>query len=1179
MSDVEHKHLSQKEAARQLDMFAGGHEACEIETLIVQDEKLKLGSVYSCEALIKVIWEIISNALDQYILGLANPDRLAVRVIEITFKDGIISVYNDGHGIPVEERKTHDGRPMYLVQMLYSEFHAGSNFNKKSSIAATTGGMNGLGAKLTGIWSTWLKVETQDEARGLLYEQTFRDSLENIEKPVIRKKKSKRGWTRITFQPDYARFKLTDLAKVYDMLDTVLRTTSYLASAFVGKKVQFHYNDTIVPISSSDDLAKMLGDFPTVPFSVTLPVDPDKPEDDKTYTWTGSIVIHGGEKIPDVSVINGIYSPDGGDHVKWVKTQIWEEFKERATKKLSKLSSANVRNSVVNQFSVVVCGLIVNPRFRSQRKDYMTVKPTIMKKWEISPQSIYSKIWKPIEDNIMATYYQNATTNAESATRMKSSIGNIDGYEDCTYAGTKHSSEAILVVCEGKSAITAFTRVKQSPKVPQLNHKNCAIYSLGGVIVNVRKNSVAITDPKTGTVKYVPGPKLTDDKSWFQTFLKITSLNTKIDYKSKKDRDTLRFGKIIILSDEDIDGTGKIAPLVLNLGATLWPELAKDGYISRFETPIMRAYYPKKPKNGLSYIPFYTVADAKAWEEKEPDASKYRIRYYKGLGGHTPGEIIEAFEDYAKHLYSIPADPKAEERLELFFGKETSVRKIELGSPKIDPLPAVVDGAIPMSSYLNTFVKEFQKDTLFRALPDFRDGYTRTRRKIIHGVMKKFRGNGNRDMKVFQAGGYIASEMGFHHGDASLYNTIICLAKPYYSGGPLYPMIIGLGQFGSEMISGDNASPRYINMKANLELLNATYPPEDECLLPDNYVDGDRVEKQYFLPIVPPIIESYDTIATGWSVNTIPLEFKSVVENVKLAIEGKKLKKMSRETWGYEKCRFFAGSGRQSICVAGYEQKGNEVVITQLPPGMYTRPFKEKCEKLPAVVGYEDVSKGPFNIEIRIKLDPNWESLIANVKAKPKMSQLETYLGIHNSCGGQVNFIDSVTGRVLENMKYEDLFMLWFAERKQQYEMRVAREIIQLEAKILLDKERLRYIKSGHDAHGISMGDYYKYLEANKYATLDTAMINSPRPEVPNDILAKRMREGDYKYITRLNGENRTDEGQNIYKKSIEKSEERLAYLQTPGQKFVGERVWCDDLDRLTKLVGEFRKIRWVFEP
>jgi DNA gyrase/topoisomerase IV subunit B len=83
-----HKHLSQKEAARQLDMWAGAHSVRELETLIVDNETLSISTVVSSDALMKVIWEIISNAIDQFIMGCEEENRAPVRIIKIDFKDG-----------------------------------------------------------------------------------------------------------------------------------------------------------------------------------------------------------------------------------------------------------------------------------------------------------------------------------------------------------------------------------------------------------------------------------------------------------------------------------------------------------------------------------------------------------------------------------------------------------------------------------------------------------------------------------------------------------------------------------------------------------------------------------------------------------------------------------------------------------------------------------------------------------------------------------------------------------------------------------------------------------------------------------------------------------------------------------------------------------------------------------
>ena len=165
-------------------------------------------------ALYKIIDEIMVNAIDHYV---SFPKQ--VTEIKISVSDnGIISVYNNGPGIHIEETKNIQGEIMYTPQLIFSEFYAGSNLDDIENSERIVGGQNGLGAKITAVFSDFFTVETCDVVSKKHYTQTFKDGLKIIEKPTIKKsKKSDKPFTRITFLPTYSDFKL-DIKTFYQTI-------------------------------------------------------------------------------------------------------------------------------------------------------------------------------------------------------------------------------------------------------------------------------------------------------------------------------------------------------------------------------------------------------------------------------------------------------------------------------------------------------------------------------------------------------------------------------------------------------------------------------------------------------------------------------------------------------------------------------------------------------------------------------------------------------------------------------------------------------------------------------------------------------------------------------------------------------------------------------------------------
>ena len=146
-----------------------------------------------------LVGELLVNALD------AAVNDEGVRRIKISFKDGVLEVFNDGKGIPVT---LFGDTGRYLPEIIFTELNAGSNFQDKGK--RFSGGRNGVGASCANMWASAFSVDIHDAERGLRYEQEFSENMSRVGAPVIKKCSGKNGHVRVLFKPDYERLGILD---------------------------------------------------------------------------------------------------------------------------------------------------------------------------------------------------------------------------------------------------------------------------------------------------------------------------------------------------------------------------------------------------------------------------------------------------------------------------------------------------------------------------------------------------------------------------------------------------------------------------------------------------------------------------------------------------------------------------------------------------------------------------------------------------------------------------------------------------------------------------------------------------------------------------------------------------------------------------------------------------------
>ena len=924
------------------DTYVG---SCENESnsiyVFVDGEEPNTGSIQKKEieyvpALYKIYDEILANAEDQSTRLLIEEKKNSTLFqvtkikIDINKETGTISVLNDGEGIDVVMMDEHK---MYPPELIFGCLLTSTNYNKDE--AKVTGGKNGYGAKLANIFSTEFVIETVDRHRGLKYRQVFRANMSEKESPKITKFSGK-PYTKISFTPDYKRF---GMQKLESGIYSLMKKRAYDVAAWTDKRVSVYFNDYKIPYKTLDKYADLyLGknlEYPRVYEKLN-----DKWEVVATYNTD--------ENFEQVSFVNGINTIRGGKHVDYVVDQIREGMVEWIKKK----KKLNIKSIYVkNQLMVFVKSTIVNPSFDGQTKETLTTpKSKFGSSCQIDNKFINKLANTGIIDKILsqATYKSNKELKKTDG-RKSMSVRGIPKLTDANKAGGKNAKNCILILTEGDSAKTTAIA-----GLSEVGRDLYGVYPLRGKVLNVKDADVE---------KIARNKEITEIK-------KILGLKSGQEYDEKVTTIwPLRYGKIMIMTDQDVDGS-HIKGLLMNLFYTFWPSLLKIGFVTSLITPIIKV---TKGKNVKS---FYTLTDYDNWKPKNNNGKGWKIKYYKGLGTSTTKEAKDYFRNLKQVEYTW-SSMNSGESLDLAFNKKRADdRKKWLQTYDKEIILDSNDIEVSYEDFIEKEFKHFSNYDLYRSIPSICDGFKPSQRKIMYSCFKR---NLKNEIKVAQLAGYVSEHASYHHGEASLQGTIVGLAQQFVGSNNIN-LLKPNGQFGSRIQGGkDSASPRYIFTELcpiTFKLFNS----DDFPLFKYLNDDGTTIEPEWYLPILPTIlINGAQGIGTGYSTNIPSFNPIDIVTYLEHKIKKETLPKI--KPW----FRGFTGTidkvTEQSYITKGKYTKLNstKVRITELPIGTWTEDYKiilesliidkSKPNKNQILISFEDNST-ESTVDFTLKFNP-----------------------------------------------------------------------------------------------------------------------------------------------------------------------------------------------------------------
>jgi len=532
------------------------------------------------EGLHHLIFEAVDNSVDEALAGFCK--KIKVRLN----KDGSVAVEDDGRGIPVDK---HERLKIPAVEVALTKLHAGGKFDKKSY--AISGGLHGVGISCVNALSRKLIVEIRRD--GKIYSQEYSRGKTKTKLKVVGKCKSEETGTRIIFWPDEQIFSTVDFdAKV---LETRFRELAFLNA---GLKINLYDEKK----DKSEEFFAAGGLIEFVKWANKSKEVLHKPiyfrREASGTVIDVAVQYNSGFRENIFGFVNTINTVEGGTHVSGFKTALTRVFNDYLKKKgngKETLMGEDVREGLTSIISIK----IANPQFEGQTKTKLgnseikgavdsIVSAALSEFFEENP-SVARKITTKALSSAKARL---AAKKAKDLVRRKNafSLGGLPGkLYDCS---SKKSDTTELYLVEGESAGGSAKNAR--------NKEQQAILPLKGKILNVEKSNPA---------RALSSEEITN---------MITAIGTGVGEQFNIDK--LRYNKIIIMTDADVDGE-HIKTLLLTFFFRFMPDLIKEGRVYAAMPPLYRV---RKKKDH------YVYSDAEL--KKITDGGSVNVTRFKGLG-------------------------------------------------------------------------------------------------------------------------------------------------------------------------------------------------------------------------------------------------------------------------------------------------------------------------------------------------------------------------------------------------------------------------------------------------------------------------------------------------------------------------------------------------------------------
>uniref|UniRef100_A0A6C0JDQ4 DNA topoisomerase (ATP-hydrolyzing) n=1 Tax=viral metagenome TaxID=1070528 RepID=A0A6C0JDQ4_9ZZZZ len=1023
--------------------------------------------------------------------------------------DNVISMQNDGNGIDVVKHPEYD---IWIPEMIFGHLRTSTNYDKSQK--KIVGGKNGFGFKLVLIWSSEGTIETVDHVRKLKYVQHFKQNLDIIEPPIITKCSAK-PYTKISFRPDYKRFGLTN--ELSQDMKALLYKRVYDIAAITKKTLKVSLNGDVLHVKSFPQYVDMY---------IGTKTETERVVEETNDRWTIIAALSKTSEFTQVSFVNGIHTSKGGKHVDYILNQITKKMIGYIEKKKKVTVNAN---AIKEQLFLFVRCDIENPAFDSQTKDYMNTPSSKFGSTCIVSDKFIDKLAKMgvMESACAIHEVKESKASKKSDGSKTKSIRGIPKLVDANWAGTAKSSQCTIILCEGDSAKAGIVSGLSSE-----DRNTIGVYPMKGKMLNVRGELLK---------------KIVDNKEIIE-MKKILGLESNKEYTVEQVKKSLRYGKILFMTDQDLDGS-HIKGLGINMFQCLWNKIARiPNFIGFMNTPILKA------KKGTRTLLFYNEGEYEEWKSHN-STQGWKIKYYKGLGTSTGAEFKEYFK-HKKIVHFNHTGSHCDNAVDMVFNKKRADdRKDWLGKYERKSFLDTNNDEVTYTDFIHKEMIHYSKYDCERSIPNLMDGLKLSLRKILFSGFKK---NLTQEIKVAQFSGYVSEHSGYHHGEASLNSAIVGLAQDYVGSNNIN-LFMPNGQFGTRLQGGkDSASERYIFTQLNKITRHVFHPADDQVL---EYLDDDGlpVEPKYYAPIIPMIlVNGSKGIGTGFSTEIQPYNPKDLIKYIK--------NKLNDVPNTHSMKPFFKGFNgsivqitetKYLVCGKYTMLSYDKIRISELPIGYWTDDFKVHLESLASNVDKNGKKVNPIIKEIDDMSKTTNVDIVVTFHGD-HLKRLES-----NTCDNGCNGLEKVL-KLYTTISTSNMHLFDAEDRLKKYDNVTAIIDDYYKVRFALYQTRKQKLIESKTYECDLLENKSRYIQEILDETLDlrkkskTMIVN-----ILNEKAYNTFGDDEYKYLVKMPMDSVSEEN---YTKLISDYDNRVEELEVI--KSTSERnMWLNDLKALDKFI------------
>lgn len=557
----------------------------------------------SVRGLHHLVYEIVDNSVDEALAGFCNTITVKIH------QDNSITVRDNGRGIPVDIQKKAGKSALEVV---FTVLHAGGKFGGAGY--KVSGGLHGVGASVVNALSEWLDVKVYKE--GKIYTMSFAKG--KVTKPIecIGTCSEEEQGTEVHFLPDASIFE--ESVYEFETLKIRLRETAFLTKNLkirlvderegMEQEKEFHYEGGIQEFVSFLNKGKEAL-YPDVIYC----------EGEKEKILVEVAMQHNDSYTENIyTFVNNINTPEGGTHLTGFKNALTKTFNDYARQnKLLKDSEANLSGEDIREgLTCIISVKIEDPQFEGQTKQKLgTSEAQVAVQGIVSEQLTYFLEQNPAvakvicEKSILAQRARAAARKARDLTRRKSALDGVGLPGKLADCSSKDPERCEIFIVEGDSAL--------GPAKEGRNPETQAVLPLRGKVLNVQKARL--------------------DRIYANEEIKgmITAFGTGIheDFDLSK----LRYHKIIIMTDADVDGA-HISTLMLTFIYNFMPELIRKGHVYLAQPPLFTIQKNKKHYYAYSDEEYQRIL-------KEIGSDGADVSRFKGLGEMNTEELQETTLD------------------------------------------------------------------------------------------------------------------------------------------------------------------------------------------------------------------------------------------------------------------------------------------------------------------------------------------------------------------------------------------------------------------------------------------------------------------------------------------------------------------------------------------------------